>query len=310
MIARRLDEPARARLPADRLELVVTSDASTDRTEEIAAAFAGVRVDPQPARRQGRRAGQRRARRPRARSSRSPTRTRPGRRTRSASSSPTSPTRRSPTCAAGSCSRRRTAPTRRALYWRYESGAARAPSRGSVPSPAATARSTRFAARTTSRSTRAWGHDLSFPYLMVQRGPPRRLRAGRARVREADADERDGVPAQGAHVRALLADHAARLDAEAPAARLPRRSRLAPRAPLRERHPASRPARELVRARRRRPRLPGRARRTARCCWRRAALGVGLARYYVLVTWATVVSLWNYLRRGVPATWEAAEGTR
>jgi cellulose synthase/poly-beta-1,6-N-acetylglucosamine synthase-like glycosyltransferase len=41
-----------------------------------------------------------------------------------------------------------------------------------------------------------------------------------------------------------------------------------------------------------------------------AALGVGVARYYVLVTWATVESLWNYLRRGVPVTWEAAEGTR
>jgi glycosyltransferase involved in cell wall biosynthesis len=41
-----------------------------------------------------------------------------------------------------------------------------------------------------------------------------------------------------------------------------------------------------------------------------AALGVGVARYYVLVTWATVVALWNYLRRGVPATWEPAEGTR
>ncbi len=41
-----------------------------------------------------------------------------------------------------------------------------------------------------------------------------------------------------------------------------------------------------------------------------ALAGVGIARYYVLVTWATVVSLWNYLRRGVPATWEAAEGTR
>ena len=41
-----------------------------------------------------------------------------------------------------------------------------------------------------------------------------------------------------------------------------------------------------------------------------AIAGVGVARYYVLVTWATVVSLWNYLRRGVPATWEAAEGTR
>ena len=41
-----------------------------------------------------------------------------------------------------------------------------------------------------------------------------------------------------------------------------------------------------------------------------AAAGVGLPRYYVLVTWATLVSLRNYLRRGVPATWEVAEGTR
>jgi cellulose synthase/poly-beta-1,6-N-acetylglucosamine synthase-like glycosyltransferase len=41
-----------------------------------------------------------------------------------------------------------------------------------------------------------------------------------------------------------------------------------------------------------------------------AAAGIGIARYYVLVSWATVVALWNYLRRGVPATWEAAEGTR
>jgi cellulose synthase/poly-beta-1,6-N-acetylglucosamine synthase-like glycosyltransferase len=35
-----------------------------------------------------------------------------------------------------------------------------------------------------------------------------------------------------------------------------------------------------------------------------AALGVGIARYYVLITWATLVSLWNYVRRGVPANWE------
>jgi len=41
-----------------------------------------------------------------------------------------------------------------------------------------------------------------------------------------------------------------------------------------------------------------------------ALLGVGLPRYYVLVTWATVVALWNYVRRGVPSTWEVAEGTR
>jgi cellulose synthase/poly-beta-1,6-N-acetylglucosamine synthase-like glycosyltransferase len=41
-----------------------------------------------------------------------------------------------------------------------------------------------------------------------------------------------------------------------------------------------------------------------------AALGVGIARYYVLVTWATVVSLVRYLRSGVPAVWAKAEGTR
>jgi cellulose synthase/poly-beta-1,6-N-acetylglucosamine synthase-like glycosyltransferase len=41
-----------------------------------------------------------------------------------------------------------------------------------------------------------------------------------------------------------------------------------------------------------------------------AAAGVGIARYYVLVSWATLAALWNYLRRGVPATWDAAEGTR
>jgi hypothetical protein len=37
-----------------------------------------------------------------------------------------------------------------------------------------------------------------------------------------------------------------------------------------------------------------------------AAAGVGVARYYVLVSWATLVALWNYLRRGVPATWQPA----
>jgi cellulose synthase/poly-beta-1,6-N-acetylglucosamine synthase-like glycosyltransferase len=35
-----------------------------------------------------------------------------------------------------------------------------------------------------------------------------------------------------------------------------------------------------------------------------ALAGVAIARYYVLVSWATVVALWNYLRRGVPAGWE------
>jgi len=41
-----------------------------------------------------------------------------------------------------------------------------------------------------------------------------------------------------------------------------------------------------------------------------AVVGVGVARYYALVTLATLVALWNYARRGVPATWELAEGPR
>jgi hypothetical protein len=38
--------------------------------------------------------------------------------------------------------------------------------------------------------------------------------------------------------------------------------------------------------------------------------GAGLAYYYCLVTWATLVALAGYLRSGVPAVWDKAEGTR
>ncbi|MBD0328661.1 MAG: glycosyltransferase family 2 protein [Thermoleophilia bacterium] len=41
-----------------------------------------------------------------------------------------------------------------------------------------------------------------------------------------------------------------------------------------------------------------------------AAARPGLPRYYTLVTAATATSLWRYLRSGVPATWDKAEGTR
>jgi cellulose synthase/poly-beta-1,6-N-acetylglucosamine synthase-like glycosyltransferase len=41
-----------------------------------------------------------------------------------------------------------------------------------------------------------------------------------------------------------------------------------------------------------------------------AAARPGLPRYYVLVTWATVESLAGYLRSGVPAVWDKAAGTR
>ena len=41
-----------------------------------------------------------------------------------------------------------------------------------------------------------------------------------------------------------------------------------------------------------------------------AAARSGIARYYVLVTWATIPSLVNYLRAGVSPVWEKVEGTR
>ena len=55
--------------------------------------------------------------------------------------------------------------------------------------------------------------------------PARRVRARGACVREGDADERGRVPAQGAHVRALLGDRRRGQDAPAAAAALSRRGR-------------------------------------------------------------------------------------
>src|SRR5205814_6609435 len=70
-----------------------------------------------------------------------------------------------------------------------------------------------------------------------------------ARLREAHADERGRVPAQGAYVRALLADHAARIAAPEASAGLLARGLLAPAAPLRKRPAAPRPPRHVTRAR-------------------------------------------------------------
>ena len=38
--------------------------------------------------------------------------------------------------------------------------------------------------------------------------------------------------------------------------------------------------------------------------------GAGIAYYYLLMSWATVVALARYLREGAPLMWEKAEGTR
>src|SRR4029079_7282976 len=107
----------------------------------------------------------------------------------------------------------------------------------------------RAAPRRLRRGRPALGARPPLPLPDGAGGPPRGLRARRARVRAADADERGRVRPQGADVRALLGDHAARRDAAAAAARLPRLGDLASRAPLRQRGAPPRAPRNEPRAR-------------------------------------------------------------
>ena len=239
----------------------------------------------------------------RARSSRSRTRTRRGRPMRCAGSSqPLADPE-----VAYVCGRLRLqaadGSNREGLYWRYELWLREQESRlGSITG----GNGSIYALRREDyvEVDPRFGHDLAFPYLMVQRGRRAVYEPAARRVREADALERGRVPAQGADVRALLADHAARLDASPAAARLPRRGRLAPRAPLRQRRAARRPARHVARARRRGAASTRLVLAGQLALLGAAAAGMPVARYYVLVSWATVQALANYLRRGVPATWE------
>ena len=273
VIERRLENLLALDYPADKLELVVTSDASTDRTHELVERFGDrVRLIVNP--RGGKVAAQNRAVRETggeivafsdANATWAPDAL------RQLVAQLRRPRRRLRLRAARARGGRRLEPARAstgATSWR----SAR-PSRGSARSPAATARSTPCAASDYVEVDPKWGHDLSFPYRMVQARAPRGLRAAGEGVREADAVERDRVPAQGAHVRALLGDHPARLDAEAAAARLPRRGDLAPAAPLRQRAAPPRPARDVARARRRGARLPARARGAAAAARRRGRRG-------------------------------------
>ena len=207
----------------------------------------------QPARRQGRRPGPRRPRDVRPRSSPSPTRTRRGRPTRCGGSS-------ARFADPGGRLRLREARLQRAdgtnregAYWRYELWLRESESRlGSVTG----GNGSIYAVRREDyvEVDPRFGHDLSFPYLMVQRGRRAVFEPEALAYEKPTPSNRDRVPAQGADVRALLADHAARVDASRPAAGylVDVVSHRAP--PLRQRAPARRPARHDVRARRRRAR--------------------------------------------------------
>ena len=159
MIERRLENLLALDYPADRLEIVVASDAS--RTGRTRSSRPSRRTSPASGCSTARAGARSRRRigpcaRRRATSSRSPTRTRRGRRMRCGTWSRISPTRRSRTCAARSGSPTRRGTTARASTGATSSGSA-SRSRGSARSRAGTARSTRSGAATTSRSTRAGG---------------------------------------------------------------------------------------------------------------------------------------------------------
>ncbi len=260
-IERRLENLRALDYPPELLEIVVTSDASTDRTEELAAA-AGARVIRNP--RGGKVAAQDAA-------------------VRATEAEIVAFSDANATWAPDAvrklvrnfadprvayvCGRLRLeAPdgsNKEGVYWRYELVTrAGESSLGSVTA----GNGAIYALRRSDyvEVDPRFGHDLSLPYLMVQHGRRAVYEPEALAFERPTPDERERVPAQGADVRALVAHRAAWADAAPPAARLSPRARLAPAPALRERAAPSPPARELPRVARARRRLRGRPRSPAR----------------------------------------------
>jgi cellulose synthase/poly-beta-1,6-N-acetylglucosamine synthase-like glycosyltransferase len=306
VIGRRLENLAAVDYPRQKLELVVTSDASTDRTEELAAA-AGARVIRNP--RGGKVAAQNRAVRETqseivafsdANSTWSPDALRKLVRNFA------------DPAVAYVCGRLNVQAddgrNKEGLYWRYELALRADESRldsvtggnGSI-----------YAVRREDyvEVDPRFGHDLSFPYLMVQRG--------RRAVYEPEANAYEkATPTNETEYRrkVRMFEHCWAIVVEGKMLRRLRPLYLIEVLSHRHLRYAS-GVLHLV-ALGANAALIGRGTIYAVTLGLQlglllaAAVGVGIARYYVLVTWATVVALWNYLRRGVPTTWEAAEGTR
>ena len=129
---------------------------------------------------------------------------------------------------------RRPGSNREGVYWRYETWLrAQESALGSVTG----GNGSIYAVRRSDyvEVDPRFGHDLSLPYLMVQRGRRAVYEPEALALREADAGDRDRVPAQGADVRALLADRRCAGGCSAACRRVPRRDRLAPPPALRQR---------------------------------------------------------------------------
>ncbi|MGZ4353418.1 MAG: glycosyltransferase family 2 protein [Gaiellaceae bacterium] len=307
VIARRIENLLALDYPSDRLEIVVSSDASSDRTEEIALQYPGVKVIPNP--RGGKVAAQDRAVRQTssevvvfsdANCTWSPDALRVLVR---AFADPD---------VAYVCGRLRILDAeggnKEGLYWRYELAVRAAESRlGSVTG----GNGSIYAVRRSDyvEVDPRFGHDLSLPYVMVQRG--------RRAVYEpaAHAWEKPTPTNETEYRRKVrMFEHCWLILLRGRMLR-----RLGPLYGLEiVSHRLLRYASGLLHIV-----LLATSVALVTTSWvyvaglalqvallAAAAAGVGIARYYVLVTWATLVSLWNYVRRGVPATWDVAEGTR
>ena len=259
------------------------------------------------ARRQGARPRTSPSARRTARSWRSPTRTRSGRRTPCACSCAASPTRTSRYACGQLRLRGADGTNREGVYWRYELWLREQESAlGSITGGNGAIYAVRRADYV--EVDPRFGHDLSLPYLMVQRGRRAVYDSEAHAVREAVARPRGRVPPQGADVRALLAASCfAAACSAASVAAVPRRARLAPgccgtasgvAAPAAARRERS--ARS-ARAGSTGPRSPASSlgsgsRRRAACGL--PVPGAALAYYYLARHLATVVALVRYLRRG------------
>jgi cellulose synthase/poly-beta-1,6-N-acetylglucosamine synthase-like glycosyltransferase len=162
-----------------------------------------------------------------------------------------------------------------------------------------------------------FGHDLAFPYLMVQRGRRAVYEAEALSFEKQARDQEDeyrrkvrmfehcwAIVVEGRMLRRLdpvyLVEllshrHLRYASGALHAALLASSVALAPRGPAY------------------RATLAGHVLFGALAAAGRARLpvpGAALAYYYLLVTWATLVALEGYLRSGVPVVWDKAEGTR
>ena len=305
-IERRLENLRVLDYPADRLEVVVTSDASTDRTEELAEA-AGARVIRNP--RGGKVAAQDRA-------------------VRETSSEVVAFSDANATWGPDAlrklvrnfadpdvayvCGRLNIVNddgrNKEGVYWRYELALRAAESRldsvtGGNGSIYAVRRSDYV------EVDPRFGHDLSFPYLMVQRG--RRA----VYEPEANAFEKATPTTEDEYRRKVrMFEHCWAIVFEGRMLRRLRPLYLVEVLSHRHLRYASGLLHLVLLGANVALVGEGTIYQVALGCQlgvlASAALGVGLPRYYVLVTWATVQALANYLHRGVPTTWEAAEGTR